>query len=294
MVICYGEVLWDIFPDKKIAGGAPMNVACHLHNLGLQTLMVSSVGKDRSGKELLEFLHTKGVSTDFIGIDEAHPTGSVAVQLDNNGSPVYEIIGPVAWDFISCEPEDLNLFQDARAIVYGSLAGRSEVSRKTLIELLSVDVLKIFDLNLRRPFYTQHRIEDLLQYADIVKLNEEELSELLSWYSLSGHLNIRQQLEAIKSKYALQGILYTKGKEGALFLDDQYCYSQASYPVQVVDTVGSGDAFLSAFIKNFLQSEPPAVCLKKACAMGALVATRNGGTPAINEQDLNNFINQYP
>ena len=293
IVICFGEVLWDIFPDKKIAGGAPMNVACHLHNLGLQTLIVSSVGKDAEGRELLEFLHTKGINTDFTEINAEHPTGTVIVQLDDNGVPAYEIANPAAWDFITFETEDLKLFKEAQAVIYGSLAARSEVSGKALMQLLSVSNLKVFDLNLRKPFYSKQLIEELLHQADLIKLSDGELLEILSWDSRSDRGDIRLKLETIRSKFSLQGILYTRGKDGAIFLDDRHCYSHGSFPVQVVDTVGSGDAFLSAFIKNFLQEEAPAVCLKNACAMGALVATRQGGTPTIDQKALNNFINQY-
>lgn len=291
-IICYGEVLWDLLPKGKIAGGAPMNVAWHLNNLGIPVLMMSCVGNDLLGRELLEFLHTKQITTDFIDVMEDQPTGTASVQLDQKGTPTYTIETSVAWDFITYDVEDLDFVQESAALVYGSLAARSTVSRKTLLQLLSVAPLKIFDLNLRAPFYTQDRIEHLLHLADIVKLKDKELAEISSWYPILKSATTQQQLEYLKSTFSLQEILCTQGKKGACYLNDDQFYQQAGFKIQVVDTVGTGDAFLSAFLKSKLHDKSPQWCLEMACAMGALAATHQGGSPLINEMDLRSFIEQ--
>lgn len=291
-VICYGEVLWDLLPSGKLAGGAPMNIAWHLNNLGVPILMMSCVGNDRLGRELLEFLHTKRISTDFIDIIDDQLTGTASVQLDEEGTPTYNIKAQVAWDFITYEAEDLGLVQESAAVVYGSLASRSSVSRKTLLQLLAVAPLKIFDLNLRAPFYSQERIEPLLRLADVVKIKDKELAKISAWYPILKTTSYQQQMEYLKAKFSLQGILCTLGEKGACYLSDNQFYEQDGININVVDTIGTGDAFLSAFLKYMLQDKPIQWCLKAAAAMGALTATHKGGSPFISEEDLIKFIAQ--
>jgi len=177
-IVCFGEVLWDFLPSGKVAGGAPMNVACHATQLGISTQMVSKIGRDELGEILIEFLNKKGVDTKLVQIDDTFSTGTVNVSLDANDSPVYEIVTPVAWDYINVDLLNKSAVKNADAFVFGSLSARNETSRNTLLELLDLARLKVFDVNLRSPFYNETLIMQLLNLADIVKMNDEELEKM--------------------------------------------------------------------------------------------------------------------
>jgi hypothetical protein len=197
-VICFGEVLWDLLPTGKIAGGAPMNVAFQANQLGLSAKMVSRVGADGLGDALLRFLGEKGVSTQFVQTDPQCPTGIVNVTLDSQGSPAYEIVQPSAWDFIASDPTLHDAVAAADALVFGSLACRSDRTQSTLLELLDVAALRVFDVNLRRPFFSQNLLDALLSKADIVKLNDEELDIIAAWHGAVG--GEAQQMQFLKKR----------------------------------------------------------------------------------------------
>ena len=288
ILLCFGEVLWDLLPTGKIAGGAPMNVAYHANNLGLSTRMVSRVGTDALGAELLAFLNSKGVSIQYIQTDPVLPTGTVNVTLNEQGSPAYEIVQPVAWDHISPTEDLHDIAMEADALVFGSLACRSERTKNTLLELLEVATLRVFDVNLRRPFYSQALLEELLSKADIVKLNDEELAIIAAWNGVGG--GEAEQLRFLKEKFQLELLILTKGDKGAACLDESGCHTHPGFPVVVKDTIGSGDAFLAAFLSKLLAGADSPECLAFACALGALVATKQGGTPEIDPLKINNLI----
>ncbi len=161
-----------------------------------------------------------------------------------------------------------------------------------MLQLLAVAPLKVFDLNLRAPFYSQERIESLLKLADVVKVKDKELAKISAWYPILKATSYREQMEYLKAKFSLQGILCTLGEKGACYLDDNQFYKQDGININVVDTIGTGDAFLSAFLKYMLQGEPIECCLKAAATMGALTATHKGGSPFISEENLVKFIGQ--
>lgn len=288
-VVCFGEVLWDVLPSGKIAGGAPMNVAFHLNNFGVRSFMLSKVGKDELGAVLMDFLATKGVNTDLVEIDENLPTGQVLVSLDEGGHASYEIIKPVAWDNIQTNNTIESIVASADAFVFGSLAARSEVSKASLNHLIDRARFKVFDVNLRAPFYSKELLESLLHKADFVKMNDEELDEIASWLTPSKNELIK--LSTVRKTYGVSGILMTKGANGAVFFDDSGYYQQDGFPVKVQDTIGSGDSFLAAFLSNWLAGETIERCLTFACATGALVATKKGGTPDISENEVLTMIN---
>ncbi len=288
-LICFGEVLWDLLPSGKVAGGAPMNVACHARQLGVRSAMISKVGMDDLGTQLLEFLESRGVATDLIQKDFSFPTGTVAVDLDAKGSPSYDIAQPVAWDYIHSTVEALAAVRNAEALVYGSLSCRTERSRKTLLELLGVAKLKACDINLRLPFYTRPLVETLLKEADVVKVNDEELDIVAGWLNVEGEE--RDQMQSLYQAYGLDILILTKGKRGALCLDGTEFIIQDVYPVKVKDTVGSGDAFFAGFLKQYLSGKPTAECLAFASATGAAVASKQGGTPEISEEMVLSIMN---
>jgi fructokinase len=283
-ITCFGEVLWDLLPTGKIAGGAPMNVAYHANHLGLPARMISCVGADDLGRELLAFLREKGLSTDLIQIDPTFPTGIVKVTLDAGGGPSYEIVQPVAWDFIQPEPAALEAVRASDALVFGSLACRTERTKATLLELLSMARWRVFDVNLRTPYFSKELLEELLPLADVVKMNHEELDTIAGWWGAEG--GEAEKMAFLKDRFNLAVTIVTKGGDGAVLLDDNGSYRQPGFPVQVQDTIGSGDAFLAGYLKKSLDGAPAGDCLQFACALGALVATKKGGTPEVREDEL--------
>lgn len=281
-IICFGEMLWDIFPKGKIAGGAPMNVALHLLHLGMDVSMISRVGNDKLGKKLLKFVANFHLNQELIQLDAELPTGTVLVNDSNRENIQYEIVKPAAWDNIQWNEETARQVKLADAFVFGSLAARDPNSRETLFKFLALDTLKILDINLRQPFYSAELLEQLLQKCDILKINEEELTILANYHNLPDKMSLA--LGKLTELFDIQMICVTLGSKGAILYTDDEIISHPGYPIQVVDTVGSGDAFLAGFIFKYLEKESPERILDYACAMGALVATLAGGTP---KYDLN-------
>lgn len=288
-IVCFGEVLWDMLPTGKVAGGAPMNVAYHTKQFGMAAQMISSIGNDDLGKELITFLQQKGIPTDFIHTNYTFDTSTVKVTLNEKGGASYEIIEPVAWDFLFTDDSRNKAVAKADFLLFGSLICRNEANLKTLLSLIDKAQEVVFDVNLRPPFYSQPLIEILLQKADIVKMNDEELEIILNWYGIQGDL--ASQMALIMEKFTIETLVMTQGKHGAFCMHDGVLYAQKSFPVKVQDTVGSGDSFLAAFISKMALGFDWQECLKFACATGAFVATQSGGTPAINEEIVVNFMN---
>ncbi len=287
-LVCFGEVLWDLLPSGKIAGGAPMNVAVHANQLGLNASMISAVGNDELGDEITSFLKSRNLSIENIQTNN-YQTGIVEVALDAKGSPSYEIIAPVAWDFIAQTDVANKAVQEADALVFGSLALRNEVSRNTLLQLQSLAKLRILDINLRKPFYSQELANELFEIADIVKVNDEELEMICGWYGQSG--DELSNANFLKNKYGWQGIIVTRGGNGAFFLDEEDEYAEhQGFKVTVNDTIGSGDSFLASFITRWLNGSTAKKALEFACAVGAFVATKKGATPIIKEEDIELII----
>lgn len=287
-IVCFGEILWDLLPSGKVAGGAPMNVAFHANQLGIAAQMISKIGKDDLGKDLIDFLNQKGVDTTLVQTDDNYPTGTVKVTLDAKGSPSYEIVAPVAWDFIHANTANKTAVQSADAFVFGSLAARNETSRNTLLELLKLAKLKVFDVNLRSPFYTKPLLTQLLHQADIVKMNDEELEIIGSCLDI--HETEVKTAVQVKNHFNWQQLIVTRGAHGAWFFNKDGMMSSQGITIQVQDTIGSGDSFLAAFLSKFLQGEVPEKCLQFASATGAYVATKKGGTPEFSEAQIWNLI----
>ncbi|NHE55459.1 carbohydrate kinase family protein [Cyclobacterium plantarum] len=283
-IICFGEMLWDIFPKESIAGGAPMNVALHLAHLGMDVKMISAIGEDKLGKKLLSFIRKFGLSEDFIQINATYPTGTVNVDDRDKENIKYEIVKPAAWDYILWSEEMDKAVRNADAFIFGTLGARNETSKATLEKLLETPALKVFDINLRPPFYTADLLEYLLKKADILKLNEDELTLLADFYDLPNKMEAA--LEKLTELFEFDMICITLGSKGAAIYQEGEIISHPGYPVAVKDTVGSGDAFLAGFVSKYLSRESPEKILDFACALGALVATFSGGTPQYNESDI--------
>lgn len=290
--ICsFGEILWDDFPSGRLPGGAPMNVAIGLQNLGVPTAMISRTGDDALGAEIKAFLQSKNCSTQWVQTDTEHETGIVKVQASASGENHYTIVQPVAWDFIGFTPEIADLVKNAHTLIFGTLACRNEVSCNTLLELLQYAQFKVFDVNFRAPFFDQKMVKILMEQADMVKMNDEELKIISSWYNLSD-LDEMAQMHFLKEHFNLQTVVVTRGAHGAACLDKSGFYQSPGFKVQVNSTVGSGDAFLAGFLQQRFQGIAPAQALTYACALGALVATHQGANPIIEERDIQQIIQQ--
>ena len=291
-IVCFGEVLWDFLPSGKVAGGAPMNVAYHATQLGIYAQMISRIGRDELGESLVDFLNKKGVDTKLVQADDTFSTGTVNVALDANDSPVYEIAAPVAWDYIHVDLMNKSAVKNADAFVFGSLSTRNEISRNALLELLNLARLKVFDVNLRSPYYNKSLIMQLLNLADIVKMNDEELEIIGKWMGIK-ETEVNTAIE-IKKQFNWEQLIVTRGAKGAWLFNENGMIRSSGITIQVKDTIGSGDSFLAAFLTKFLQKASPEKCLEFASITGAYVATQKGGTPVLSEKQIIEFINNQP
>lgn len=276
-VLCFGEVLWDTFPEGRKPGGAPMNVAMHLRQQGIDAVMASRIGVDEPGKALEAFLKDSHLFSELIQHDETLPTCVVTVQLDEQQQATYTIPYPVSWDNIQQEAALKDAANKADVIVFGSLACRDKTSRDTLTELLKSKALKVFDVNIRAPHFNMDSLKMLGAMADIIKMNAEEL-DLVAGTELS-HLSQTEKISFISDFLGCHTICITRGDAGAIaLLNGRFC-EHPGFKVEVMDTVGAGDAFLATFIAGLLKSNAPEDILQKACAIGAFVASNRGANP---------------
>ena len=287
--ICFGEVLWDMFPTYKNIGGAPLNVALRLQSFGVNTSIISRIGDDKNGQEILQYINDKGVDTANIQLDKFNKTGCVKVILDKNGSAEYEIEYPVAWDKIEVTESAIEAVKSSAAFIFGSLGCRDDVTKKSLFELLQYSTYKVFDVNLRPPFYAMDLLLKLMNEADFIKCNDEELDEICLALNYSSS-SIKEQLNFLSQRTQTDQICTTLGKEGAVLLYDNQFYINNGYPVKVADTVGAGDSFLATLISQLLYRKEPEEALNYACAVGALVASREGANPELFDVDISKMI----
>ncbi len=289
-VVCFGETLWDILPGEKVAGGAPMNVAIRLAAWGHSVQLISRVGHDEDGNRLLELLQQQHVDISLIQKDREYPSGKVLVTLNQSGNASYEIVQPSAWDAIEVTDRNQKAVAASKAFVFGSLVARSEVSAATLLQLCKSASKRVFDVNLRKPFVDIVLIKSLIQISQIIKLNDEELIELMPLLGYSKINNTENELQTAMNWLRLfsgaETICVTRGAQGALLLHKQMNYAHPGYTVTVKDTIGSGDSFLAILLSGLLSNIPPDETLANACAVGALVATHKGANPSISEADI--------
>ncbi len=271
-----GEVLWDMLPDGRQCGGAPANVIFHAAKLGAQGLVVSAVGADADGNDLLAFLNGKGIDCSLVARNEL-PTGTVTVSLAN-GIPSYVIHQPAAWDAIPYTEALAAVIPQLSAVVFGSLAQRDARSRETLFRVLrhpSLHALKFFDINLRQKFYSREVIAESLEAADVLKLNDEECAVLARLFSIPGDMG--SVVRELAARHGLSHVILTLGAKGSALYDGE---SVTDYPVapceRIVDTVGCGDAFLAAWCVSFLRGEGADAAMRRATELSAYVAGHRG------------------
>lgn len=291
-IICFGEVLWDALPSGLFLGGAPLNVAFHLHVLGERLALVSRVGNDRLGREGLRRIRRKGLDTGLIQTDRTLETGFVQVDVDASGNPAYEIIEPVAWDHIELTNFLERKLHKAWGVVFGSLAQRNEVTRSTIHTFFNSRCRKIFDINLREPFTDRSLVEESLKASQIVKLNEEELNRLAEWFSLPG--SDERAVRKLADRFRIDTVCVTCGAGGAALLNEEEWAEHPGYDIQVADAVGAGDAFLAALLTGLRKGRDNHNLLAFANAAGALVATRYGATPDYEADQIEELVSVPP
>lgn len=277
IVVGIGEILWDIFPTGKRAGGAPINFVYHATQLGAEGCAISAVGKDDLGTEILQALDKNHIAHYIDSL--TYPTGSVKVEL-NNGIPSYTIIENVAWDHIPLTQKAIDLVKKADAICYGTLSLRNADSRKTVTTLLSYarkDALRFYDINLRQHYYSKELIEELLKLANVFKVNDEELTVIKDLFGVKG--TDEEVCKYFMDTYNLRYVILTAGEKYSVV----YSQTEKSYietpKVTVADTVGAGDAFSGAFVQGILSGKSLKEAHKQAVEISAFVCTKTGAWP---------------
>lgn len=290
-VVCFGEILWDILPSGAKPGGAPMNVAYHLKKLGNEPLLISKIGLDDYGRKLIDMLANASIETEYFQIDSKQQTGVVYAKPNEFNEVAYDIVYPVAWDFIELENEVKARVESAPYFVYGSLITRNKISRNTLFELLEIANNRVLDINLRAPYFNKDFITHLLEKAQIAKLNIAELELITGWFGKSK--TIAERIQLLQDQFKIGTVIVTKGSEGAAVNVNGQLYEHPGYRVSVADTVGSGDAFLAAFLHSLIMKENTGQALSFASGLGAFVATQLGACPNYHISDVNDFLNIY-
>jgi fructokinase len=276
-VVVFGEMLWDCLPSGAVPGGAPMNVALNLHQLGLDSRLISAVGKDAHGEKLLDFLRSFDLPLNLIQEISNHETSKVLVDDTDKENIKYTIVSPVAWDFIQWNQEMDETVSNADAFIFGTLGVRNPESLGTLIQLLQYQVVRIFDANLRPPHYDFEIIEKLLKHTDILKINGDELVIFADYFNVDR--SIESLCVYLDQQFPIDLICITQGSKGAAIYQKDKMISHAGYKVQVEDSIGAGDAFLSGFVMGYLNKKSLEETLDFACKLGAFLTTKKGGTP---------------
>lgn len=292
-VFCFGEVLWDEVNQEDLPGGAPLNVAYHLaKDSDFDVHIISSLGADPDADKMLTLLKDWSINTKFLQLNNTYPTGRVRANTSDKNNVVYEILQPVAWDYIEKNDQLIQLLNKEACLVFGSLACRNEKSRSTLFELLKIGCFRVFDINLRGSFYNGETLTKLLSYTDLLKINEEELLELMRIFrSDLLHATELDQIRFLMMYFEIQGAIITKGADGSSFYSMTEHIEISGKKVEVVDTIGCGDAFLSGFLRFRLKGTVLKDSLERAALMGAFVAQMKGGCPPYTLQDYDKFLN---
>jgi fructokinase len=287
IIVGLGEVLWDLLPTGRQLGGAPLNFAFHCQQLGHASAMVSRIGSDAAGDDILARLAELGLSTDFVQRDTERPTGQVSVAVDTAGHPTFTIATDVAYDHIAWDDRLHILFHQAQAVCFGTLAQRDPVSRATIHKALAAarDALIVFDINLRQQFWSRAIIEESLQRSRWVKLNDGELDTLRDLLELEGK-KPSQQVADLRRRYDVELVCVTRGDRGCLVQTADEEIAAPGVKVDVVDTVGAGDAFTAGLLVSALEGRDLKDGAQFANRLAARVASAAGGTPHVNRAEL--------
>jgi fructokinase len=284
VVVGIGELLWDLLPEGKELGGAPANFAYHAQSLGAAASVVSCVGEDDPGGEILDRLGEQGLDLRYVAVTSEHPTGTVSVELDGKGKPKFTIHQNVAWDYIPSSSEQIRLAGRADAVCFGSLAQRSPVSRRTIrlfLEGTRPDVcLRVFDINLRQSYYSRDLIRESLTLCNVLKLNDEEITVVSELLSLKGSES--ERVGQIVKEYSLRVVAVTKGERGSsVYTPDGKTEHPGFPPERIVDTVGAGDSYTASMVMGLLRGESLGTICENANRLASYVCSQKGAMPPI-------------
>ncbi len=291
IVVGIGEVLWDILPEGRKLGGAPANFAYHVSQLGLQSRVVSAVGDDALGRQILSEFSAKGLRN-LIAIIP-YPTGTVHIDIDSEGIPQYSITEDVAWDHIPFTPELADLARSTRAVCFGTLAQRSVTTRDTIRRFVETmphndKTLIVFDANLRQNYYNKDVLESSMHRCNTLKLNDEELCTIVKMMDGTNieiqslqRETVRRYATELISRYNLKMVILTCGINGSYIVTSETSSFLPTPKVEVVDTVGAGDAFTATFVASILSDKSVVEAHRKAVDVAAYVCTKSGAMPAL-------------
>ena len=285
-----GEVLWDLLLTGPQLGGAPANFAYHAHALGAQTHVITSVGNDDYGREIIRRFQAMDLSDVAVQVDETAATGTAKVTLSGDGLAHFTIQENVAWDHIALTPEAIAVANQADAICFGSLAQRCEPSRTTIQQLVAASppqALRVFDINLRQQYFSRVLIEKSLQLANVLKLNDDELPALAGMFALTG--SIEHQIEALARAFNLKMVALTRGPNGSLLYQEGRWSDCPSRPAKVIDTVGAGDSFTAALVLGLLRKMDLDEINAIANEVARYVCSRAGATPPMPAEFARKF-----
>ncbi len=291
-MIGLGEVLWDLLPSGKVLGGAPANFAYMASVLGDQGIVASRVGDDDLGREACRVMQDLGLSTAYLQHDGRHDTGTATVSIDAAGQPNFAIKNSVAWDFLEWTPQWEEIAARADVVCFGSLAQRSEKSAATIEQFLKStrkNALRICDVNLRESFYSPGLLRRSFQYADIVKLNDQELLQVSYLFKLGvgKHETLAQRLLHLCD---LRLVSITRGSRGSLLVTEREAVEHKGFRVTVTDAVGAGDAFTACLAHHYLRGRPLQEISESANRFASWVATQRGAMPPISTEKLQSIL----
>ena len=283
-IVAIGELLWDVFPSGPRFGGAPVNFACHAAALGAEVSLLSGVGSDPLGDRAFQELERHVVQTVGLQRSENYPTGAVQVAVSPAGQPSYQFGEDDAWDHLQWFDHCETLAGNADVICFGSLGQRRPESRKFIerfIKATSQHSWRVFDINVRQPFFHEDVVSPSLGWANVLKLNDEELPILARMFALAGP--VEAQLQQLARRFDLSVVAFTRGPQGALLVRDDQVVDVAGVVVEVCDTVGAGDAFTAAMVHGLLAEVDLQAVTSYACEVAAFVCSQVGATPDLPE-----------
>jgi len=282
-ILSCGEVLWDLFPDGARFGGAPANFACHAALLGAKVSLLSAVGDEARGREAIAILQGFGLDTSLIRLVSDAPTGAVGVTVDATGKPSFEIRGDAAWDQLAWTPELAARLATVDAVYFGTLGQRSAMSRSTIQQALQKakarGIPRVLDVNLRRPYFDAALIRDAIGQATVLKLSDDELTEVAAACGITREDNPVATLRVLLASNQLDLVAMTRGAAGAFLVSASEVVDQPGIPTVVCDTVGAGDSFTAALVVGLLRGDPLSNIAHTACEIAAAVCAQPGAVP---------------
>ncbi len=292
-IVAFGEVVWDVLPGGRVLGGTPLNMAFRCNSFGEESVLLSRLGYDNSGNDVLDELERLGISDKNIQIDDEFPTGTINITFDEKNESHYEVVQDVAFDHIEFSAEALKLARNTDCLFYGLLPQRFGISKNTLRELLkeSPDSIHFFDLKLFEHFFNKKVVENLLFSSNIVRIKEKEIAFLEKELEINRSENLEEFGASLAEKYKLDIVLITRGAAGVFaFHKTEGVFYDTGYKIEMVDNIGSGVAFLAAFLHYYLNGKTVQESLSFGNAAGALNTTKRGATEFFDKNAVLTFI----